>query len=177
MDYNSIILSGLPGSGKTTLAESLTPIYDWPVFSVGQKIRNEWEVRFPDENISFEEYFRSLTFGDSLIIDHEIRDITERGNVIIDRRYIFDSQHLPVLLVFITAELDVRAERSLFTEKYCGRTVEQIKQILIQREQDELRVSQEMYNADYRDPKYYHIVLNSGLLSVSEEVVIIRSLL
>ena len=42
MEYKGIAISGLPVSGKTTLAKEISEIYGWPVFSIGQLWREKW---------------------------------------------------------------------------------------------------------------------------------------
>ncbi|MEK6839718.1 MAG: AAA family ATPase [Nanoarchaeota archaeon] len=52
----SIILSGLPLSGKTTLAKKLSEMYHWPIYAIGQIWRDEWKEKYPKGNVSFEEF-------------------------------------------------------------------------------------------------------------------------
>lgn len=177
MDYKSIILSGLPGSGKTTLAKQLSEIYSWPIHSIGQLWRDEWKRHHPDGEVSFADYWRGTTLEDNLNMNKKARKIFERGNVIGDTRYSLYCKDLPALLVLVTADLDVRSERALNTGRYEGKTVKEVKNVLAEREKDELKVGQDLYGVDYdyRDPEHYHLTINSGMLSVDEEVQIIAN--
>ena len=59
MKYKSIVFSGLPGAGKTTLVKELSKIYGWPVNSVGDLWRQRWAEKYPNKEISFEEFWRT----------------------------------------------------------------------------------------------------------------------
>lgn len=61
MKFTSIVISGLPRSGKTTLVERLANMYGWQSYSIGQSFRDAWKQAYPDGRVSFEEYWRSLS--------------------------------------------------------------------------------------------------------------------
>ncbi len=172
MNYASIILSGQPVSGKSALAKRLSEIYKWPVHSPGQLWRDEWRRLYPSGEISFEDFWRNTTTEDNLRMDQRAREIFEKGGVIGDTRYSIYCTDLPALLVLITADLDVRVQRALGIDRYRNKSLEEVRQTLIEREKDEVRVGQSLYGIDYdyRDPKYYHLTLNSGLLTLDEEI-------
>lgn len=179
MKFNSVFLSGLPLSGKSTLAEKLSKAYRWPVYSLGQLFREDWKRRYSNSEISFEEYWRSLPIDDIRKKDEGAREVIEKGKIIGEGRYGVPYKDLPCLQVFIFADLEIRVRRALDTSKYSAKSFEEIKKILIQREKDELRVARGLYgiNYDYRDTKYYHVVINSGLLTIDQEFTIIDSLI
>ena len=99
-----------------------------------------------------------------------------KGDIIGDSRYAIYLRNLPVLLVFLSAGLETRASRALGLEKYKEKSVEEIKQILQQREVDEIAAGRRLYGYDYRDSSYYHISMNTGMLTQAEEIAIIRGL-
>ena len=80
------------------------------------------------------------------------------------------------MLVFVTADLNIRAERGLNTDRYKGKTVDEVRQTLITRERDELKMGSYIFGIDYRSPEHYDIVINSGRLTVEQEVSIITNL-
>ncbi len=175
---NSVILSGLPVSGKTTLARRLSQVYGWPIYSIGQLWREEWRQRYPGGSVSFEEFWRNITVEENLKKNVEAREIFERGHVIGDTRYSLYCQDVPALLIFLTADLQTRAYRAARVNKYIDKSLREIEQILEEREQDEVRVGEQLYGEyyDYRDPRHYHIALNTGRLTVEEEVAAIEKL-
>jgi len=168
-------LSGLPVSGKSTLTRTLSEVYGWPIHSIGDLWRARHKVLYPNGKVSFEEYWRGTSIEDNRKINEQARKIYAAGKIVGDTRYSIYCKDLPVLLVFITADLEVRAKRGIDT-KYRGKSIEDVKQILIEREECEVKMGKELFDFDYRDIRHYHLALNSGVFSVEEEVEIIRGL-
>jgi hypothetical protein len=73
--------------------------------------------------------------------------------------------------------LETRAARVLGMEKYKEKTLDEIKQILRQREVDEIALGRRLYNYDYRDSCYYDLVINTKSLSVENEAAIVDSVM
>lgn len=99
MNYNSIILSGTPVSGKSTLARRLSELYGWSVHSIGQLFREKWRELYPEGKVTFEEYWRNTTLEENLLMNQRMRNIVERGGIIGDTRYSIYCTDLPALLV------------------------------------------------------------------------------
>lgn len=170
--YSGILFSGLPGSGKTTTSRQLAELLGWPVFYVGGLWREEWAQKYPNKELSFENYLHTITLEDDTAMDRRAHDMLAKDAIIGDMWHGAIGEGLPVLRVFITASLHIRAERARATDKYIGKSVEEIKMLLQMREERQLEVAKKIYgNAyDYRDPAGYHVTLNSGLLSVEEKI-------
>jgi Cytidylate kinase len=100
MIYKSIVISGLAGAGKTTLAKKLSGIYGWPVYSVGDLWRARWENKYPDKDIAFEEFWRTTSTQENLQTDTDFRAIVAKENVVADGRFAIHLRNLPALLVF-----------------------------------------------------------------------------
>jgi len=77
--------------------------------------------------ITFEEWWKATTVKDNIDADNQAREIMKKGNVVGDFRFSIICKDLPVLLVFVTADLDTRAKRATETEKYENKTIEEIK--------------------------------------------------
>lgn len=174
--YKRIILSGFVGAGKSTLAYRLRDVYQWPLYSIGDTWRAMWKEKYPDANPSFEKFIEGLTRKDDSEMNERMRASFEKEYMIGDARYSLCYKDIPALFVFITAPLVIRAQRALQTEKYKGKSVEEIKRILIEREEHEVEVCKDICGADYRDTSQYHLVLNSGLITLEEEVNIVATL-
>jgi cytidylate kinase len=176
MKYNAINLSGLPISGKSTLAKKLSEIYGWEIYSVGKIWRKKYEKDHPNKDITFEEWWKATTVKDNIDADNQAREIMKKGNVVGDFRFSIICKDLPVLLVFVTADLDTRAKRATETEKYENKTIEEIKKLLLIRENNEVKMAKEIYGEDYdyRNPKQYHVILDSGKMTVEEEIEKVR---
>lgn len=177
MKYQSIVFSGLPGAGKSTLVAKLKEIYKWPMLSVGDLWRARWANLCPDEEISFEEYWRTTSSEDNRQVNVDFREQATKNHLIGDCRYTVYLKDLPVFLVFLTADLNIRAKRGVGLAKYNGNGEKEIKEILYRREADEVAASKRLFGYDYRDPANYHLVLNTAMLSQEEEIAVIKSLL
>ncbi len=174
MRFNGILFSGLPGSGKTTTSRQLAEKLGWPVFYVGGLLRERWTEKYPTAELSFEEYLRSITPEEERATDTYAHDTLAKGGIIGDMWHGIIGEGLPILRVFITAPLDIRAQRGMQTDKkeIAGKTLEEIKVLLNERENRQLGLAKKLYGPeyDYRDPSGYHITLNSGLLSIEEKI-------
>lgn len=177
MKYQSIVISGLPGAGKSTLVEKLGKIYGWPVLAVGDLWRAKWPKLYPNKEIPFEEYWRTTSTEDNFQINNDFRETILKQKLIGDSRYSIYLRDLAVLLVFLNAHLDARARRGVGLAKYNHHSEEEIKKILYDREADELAAGKRLYAYDYRDNRNYHLTLNTGMLSQEEEITIIKGLM
>jgi len=136
MNYTSIILSGLPASGKTTLAKRLSEHWGWPIHSLGQIWRDQWKEKYPQAEISFEGYWRQTSLEDNISINQKAKEIFRKGAVIGESRYSIYCDDIPSLSLFITAPLETRASRS--ADKYLDTSFFERKKILAGREKDEV---------------------------------------
>lgn len=153
-------------------SRQLAELLDWQVFYIGGLWREQWTRTHHGKEISFENYMRTITLAQDKEMDSRGREMLSRGTVVGDMWHGIIGQGLPVLRVFITAPLEIRAERAVATGKYTGKTVEEIKALLNEREERQLSVAKKIYGDwyDYRDPAGYHVTLNSGLLSIDEKI-------
>ncbi len=172
MAYNGILISGLPGSGKTTTAQQLATMLDWPNLYIGGMWRDEWKRRYPNEEMSFENFLHTITIKEDREMDERAHQMLSKGPIVGDMWHGIIGEGLDILRVFITAPLGVRAERGKNTGKYEGKSTEEIMELLAMREERQLNVAKQLYGDwyDYRDPSRYHITLNSGLLTVDEKI-------
>jgi len=176
MKYKSIVFSGLPGAGKSTLVEELSRKYTLPVHSVGALWRKKHELLYPNHEVSLEEFSRNATNEERNQINFEARDIFSKSRAVGDSRYTIYLRGAAVLLVFLTADIKVRAARAVGLEKYKGKSQSEIEQILAEREQIDLEVGRILYNYDYRDPNCYDLVVNTGTVNLADEAKLISSI-
>ena len=175
---DKIIISGLPGSGKTALANSISERLEWPRFSVGDLWREEhakYVESEPENKISFEEYWKNQDIVRQYEMDKKARIRVEQGRVVADFRYAKLADGIQALRIFISAPLEVRAERAYNSGKYSGIGIKAVQEILAKREKDEILMGKKIYGETYdfrasgmRDPRY-DLVINSSILSVEHE--------
>lgn len=172
MRFKGILISGLPGSGKSTAAKQLAPLLGWPILYVGGLWREQWKQQCPDGTPSWEEWNQTITSEQHAAMDAHAREVLAKGNVIGDMWHEKIAEGLPILRVFISAPLEIRAQRAIQTGRFEGKTVDEIGKLLLEREAVQVAHAKTLYGEhyEYRDPSIYHIALNSGLLTVEEKV-------
>ena len=170
MDYNSIAISGLPGSGKGTLNKLLSEHFGWASHSVGDYIR-EMHRQDPQKcSMPFPTYWKQMSVEENRSIDQEIARRVAEGGVVIDGRYIHIFQP-ETFKIFITASLTGRASR-VPESKRLGKDHLGVMEILKQREADEMAMGKALYGADYdyREPIHYNLILDSDILTPQKEL-------
>ncbi len=179
MSYKSIVLSGNPGAGKSALAEALSKEYHMSIFSIGKMWRKKYEETHPLKDISFADYWKATNMADNRNVNEVAKIVFEHGNVIGELRYTHNLDKSLCLLVFLTADLDIRASRSAGRAEHKGMSISEIAKVLKARENEEVTRAHELYGKDYdyRDPRNYHLVLDSGKLSIAQEVAEINALM
>ena len=154
-----ITITGLPGSGKTSIAKELSKHLHLKHYSMGdlfRKIAKKRKISVLD-----------LTKKGELInyLDEEQKKIAKKGNCIIDSRlgaYLIKNAKIRI---YIYANLNTRARRIAKREKISHK--EAMHETLI-REREELKHYKEVYNIDYRDKKLYNIILDTDKLDVEQ---------
>lgn len=174
MEYHNLLISGLPGSGKSTLIRRLSEIYQIPVISIGDTLRERWKKEYPNEEIPFDAYFRSIPETDLVRINLDLKQRVTQGGVIVDTRFPPLVENERSTKLFVKANLEVRVERAFVNQKN-NLSKNEIKRILLQREQDELKRGKELVSPhyDYRDIGNYHIQLDTSNLTIEQEIDLI----
>lgn len=171
-EYKSIVFSGVPGSGKSTVVKIVAEKTGMPQLSLGDMWRKRWESSGSDK--SFEAYWRDISREDNSAMTEKACQRVLDQAMIGDFRYVYPIHKQRVrkssveagsiVLVFITADIDTRVSRAWNTEKYNNvRSVRELKKVLNNREQDEVRAGRLLFGPeyDYRDEKYYDLIFNS----------------
>lgn len=177
--FKAINLSGLPGSGKSTAVRELSLLLGWPLFSIGDMFRKQWQEKYPNAEMAFEDYMKTISLKEHKAMDLRAQKVFEKGHIVGDMHHGAGiTETLPgVLRVFITAPLEVRAERAKKTGRFEGKSKKQIMKLLAEREQTILEVARKIYGKSYsfNDPSRYHLVINSGHLTVKEKITLLMS--
>ena len=151
----SIIVTGAPFSGKTTLAKILAEQFGWKYFSVEEAWRAEWKRRYPKGDTSFDNYMLQTTDEEHREMDRKADGVVKGGRVVADLRYGFLHRDPRVLIVFTKCDIDERVKRALAKNVYPGKDFAQVREILEQAERDQADRCMALYGTDFRDPKNY----------------------
>lgn len=177
MEYGGVVLSGTPGAGKSELARRLSAHYGWKKLSLGDYWKTTYRKTHPRGEVDFATFWRDTPREANIRINRNARFLLEGGGMICDSRYTAAyCQDLPLLLVYIDAPLDVRARRLVGGTIYYGQKIECIRKTLETREEDEVVRGKEFFGEayDYRDARWYDLILDSNQYSIEEEMKILR---
>jgi cytidylate kinase len=154
-----ITISGLPGSGKTTVARLVARALDLEHVYAGDLFRRQAE----SAGLSLEEYARRAETDHSIdqALDAQMRERAKAGNAVLEGRlaaFMAEEAGVRALRVFLDASEAVRAAR--ITTREGGDTGRRLREIQT-REASDARRYREIYGVDYHDPSRYDLVLET----------------
>jgi len=163
-----ITISGLPGSGTSTLSKGLAAETGWTYLNTGQVFRQLAQ----EAGLSLEEFGRRAEADAAIDRELDARMVelaraTEVGCVLEGRLmgWIVRRHDLPALTVWLHAEVETRARR---VSKRDGQDLTQAKAATIEREKSEHRRYSLHHEIDLADTSIYDLVLESDHSRVDE---------
>ena len=152
-----ITISGLPGSGKTTVARLVARALDLEHVYAGDLFRKQAEAA----GLTLDEYQRRAETDHSIdrALDDEMRRRARRGNAVLEGRlaaFMAEEAGVPALRVFLDAPESVRAAR--IVEREGGDSAARLREIQV-REASDARRYRDIYGVDYHDRDRYDLVL------------------
>jgi len=162
-----ITLSGTPGSGKTSVAKSLSRRLKLKHYSIGDLMRKIAK----EKNMTLIQLTRLANKSDE--IDKELDkaqiDLKKEDNFVIDSRIGF--YFIPnSVKIFLDADFDIRIKR-IFGGKRVEETysdLSQAKKEIKERFDSEQERYRKLYDLDYLDKKNYDYILDTSKLKVEE---------
>lgn len=153
-----VTVSGLPGSGTTTLAEALSSRFDLEHVSSGDVFR----AMARERGVTLAEFGRIAEEDPEIDreIDERQREIArERDDVVMEGRLSGWMVEDADLRVWLAAPLEVRAERVADREE---QTVEEAHDEIEKRQNSEARRYREIHGIDIGDLSVYDLVIDTS---------------
>ena len=172
-----IVISGPSVSGKTTLSSLLSERYSKKVYSVGRLWREKWKLLYPNGEVPFHAFWSSLSIEEQRGVHKGLKSLVEEQGYILDTRFPSVYDRTKCITLFITASIDVRAERARSRPEFSAMQLDEIKNVLRSIEEEEVRVGMELFNVDYRDPKLYDMIIDTGSTGPEEELSMVAELI
>ncbi|MFA5236360.1 MAG: AAA family ATPase [Methanoregula sp.] len=160
-----ITVSGLPGSGTTSLSRYLAEHHGFSMISAGEVFRQCAK----ENNMELAEFGRLAERDPAYdkMIDARQKEIAEqRDNIIIEGRLSGWMVDTADLKIWLFAPISCRLERIVFRDQIAD--AETAKAITLEREQCEAVRYRQYYDIDINDLSIYHLILNSEHWGIGE---------
>ena len=154
-----VTISGLPGSGKTTVARMVARTLGLEHVYAGNIFRRQAEAN----GLSLEEYLRRAEQDSSIDreLDRQMESRAARGEAVLEGRlaaFMADRARAPALKVFLDATEAVRARR--IRDREGGAAAERLREIQAREASDHRRYL-DLYGVDYHDLARYDLVMET----------------
>ena len=160
-----ITVSGLPGSGTTSLARYLSEKHNFGLVSAGEVFRQMAREHGMDL-AEFGKFAEKNQEIDRMIDARQNEIALARNDIIVEGRLSGWFVERADLKIWLAAPLACRVERILSRDTI--ENLEKAKRLTEEREMSEALRYRMYYGIDIRDLSLYHIVLNSERWSVEE---------
>jgi predicted cytidylate kinase len=164
-----ITLSGVPGSGTTTIGQMLSKELNLKMVYIGEIFRDlakEYDMsldefgKFADNNPEIDRR-----------LDEKQLEYGRMGNIILEGRLsgcIMKINNIDSFKILLIADLDTRVKRIMNRE---NKSYEQVRTEIETRESGEVERYKKLYNLDYKDHSHYDVIIDTTNLT-PEQIVI-----
>lgn len=154
-----ITISGLPGSGKTTVAKLVAVELGLEHVYAGNVFRRQAD----EAGLTLHEYLRRAETDQSIDrqLDDRMRERARAGNAVLEGRlaaFMAAEADVEALKVFLHASEHVRAAR--ITDREGGATTKRLEEIQA-RETSDWQRYRDIYGVDYHDHSRYDVVVET----------------
>ena len=153
-----ITVSGLPGSGTTSLSRYLAQRHNFTMISAGEVFR-ECAQKHNMELAEFGRLAEQDPTFDKMIDVRQKEIAEEKDNIIVEGRLSGWMVEKADLKIWLFAPINCRIDRIVYRDQIADD--ETAKKITIERERCEAGRYSAYYNIDINDLSIYHIILNS----------------
>ena len=160
-----ITVSGLPGSGTTSLSRYLAERHQFTMISAGEVFRQCAK----EHNMELAEFGRLAEQDPAYdkMIDARQKEIAEaQDNIIVEGRLSGWMVGKADLRIWLFAPIHCRLERIVFRDQIAD--METAKKITLEREHCEAVRYRQYYDIDINDLSIYHLILNSEQWGINE---------
>jgi predicted cytidylate kinase len=167
----TITISGLPGTGKTTVARLLEKRLGLRYVYSGEIFR-EMAKKHKMSLEEFGEYCETHRQIDEELDQYQL-DILRKGNVIVEGRisgWLAYQNNIPALKVLLDADISVRSGRIVKREQG---DVEKRKKEILKREKSEATRYKKYYDIDVGDTSIYDVIIDASVKTPEEIMEII----
>jgi len=167
----TITISGLPGTGKTTVAKLLEKqlgvryVYSGEIF---RKLAKKQKMSLEE----FSKYCETHQEIDEKLDQYQL-GILRKGNVIVEGRiagWLAYQNHIPALKVLLEADINIRAHR--IVKRELG-DMEKRKKEILRREKSEATRYKKYYGIDVRKTSIYDVIIDASEKTPAEIMDII----
>ncbi|TXT53715.1 MAG: Cytidylate kinase [Candidatus Thorarchaeota archaeon] len=165
-----ITLSGLHGTGKSSVADGIAEIFGLRRVSAGQIFRQMAEER----NMSLEEFSQFAEGNEAIdrLLDDTLRSESQKGNAILDGQLAaWMAGENADLHIFLTAPLKVRVQRIADRDNTDYNFALQETRA---REQSEQERYMQYYNIDVTDLSIYDLIINTEKYTLEEVISLVQ---
>ena len=156
----TITISGLPGTGKTTVAKLLEKHLELRYVYSGEIFRQSAQ-KYKMSLEEFGTYCETHREIDEELDRYQL-NILREGNVIVEGRlsgWLAFQNLIPAVKVLLQADIDVRVNRIVKREQG---DMKQRKKEILKREKSEASRYKKYYGIDIRDTSIYDIIIDAG---------------
>jgi cytidylate kinase len=160
-----ITVSGLPGSGTTSLSRYLAQRHNFTMISAGEVFR-ECAQKHNLELAEFGKLAEQDPTFDKMIDARQKEIAEEKDNIIVEGRLSGWMVEKADLKIWLFAPINCRIDRIVYRDQIADD--ETAKKITLERERCEAGRYSAYYNIDINDLSIYHIILNSEQWGVED---------